>query len=138
MSIDDMPAGRELDALIAEKVMGREICDEEEWSVQTSRSGLRVEGMVCPKHGLNSCLQRAFLPFYSTDIAAAWEVFEAVQEGITGKVYGGSILAAYVGGLNGYFAEFKRGCEPGPLEVSEFGVTAPLAICRAALKAVDA
>lgn len=52
-----MDAGREMDALIAEKVMGIEL---PKWIFQ--------------EHGLTTKTSREVVPDYSTDIAAAWPI----------------------------------------------------------------
>ena len=63
MNIDEMPAGRELDALVAEKVMGYEcVCDD--------------EPRDCPIHAREDY---DTLLAYSTDIAAAKGVVEKMQ-----------------------------------------------------------
>lgn len=56
-----MKAGRELDALVAEKVMGwtPSIVANYPWQLQPPGR----QGVVCP------------VPYYSTDIADAWRVF---------------------------------------------------------------
>ena len=106
---------RELDALVAEKVMGLPCLD-----IPPS------DGRDCPRCGC---------PSYSIDIAAAWEVVEKMEA--CPYPHGAEIGSAYVDGLDGYIVAFGRG-GPEPIDVAEFAVTAPLAICRAALKAVDA
>ena len=112
-----LTAGRELDALVAEKVMGLE------------RVGYLYkyrEYTESPGHGNMS---EKDIPPYSTSIAAAWEVVEKL---------------AYEGKA-AFALEFLK-YEPKTW-VAEFGIgvfdegkadTAPLAICRAALKANDA
>ena len=74
MTIDDMPAGREMDALVAEKVMGYEHCKDpaEYWGIPDA-----------PKDNKNwKHYSRIFFgdpPKFSTDIAAAWEVVEKLD-----------------------------------------------------------
>jgi hypothetical protein len=92
-------AGRELDALVAEKVMGRDM---------TRPAGF--------KHPIG-------MPHYSTDIAAAWEVVERL------RAAGHWFDLRDIRG-NGYWASFGQ-------EMSAEGKTASLAICLAALKALD-
>jgi hypothetical protein len=105
----DYIAGRDLDVLIAERVMERSVA--------------KPPGFKYPP----------YVPHYSTDIAAAWTVVERMVVGpwiFTGSMIGGdSVIAAS--------ATFSR----TPLidrlgEVTGFAPTMPLAICRAALKAV--
>ena len=63
MNIDEMPADRELDALVAEKVMGYEcVCDE--------------EPRDCPIHAKDD--RDTLLP-YSTDLAAAKGIVEKMR-----------------------------------------------------------
>lgn len=96
--IDSLPAGRELDALIHDKVMGLE------W-----------------------CIEHPELQPYSTDISAAWEVVEKLNH-------------------HGFLLSFLNTRSPGNRYLVEFrdkgdyvaaADTAPLAICRAALKALS-
>ena len=116
-----LPASRELDALVAEKVMG--------WTL-----------LPCPVHQPRECSfggqapgerEPAHIPPYSTSIAAAWEVVEHIKHDVS----------MYV---NHTDAKKPTICvviaEPKPyngmmLPCGEAD-TAPLAICRAALKAV--
>ena len=125
VKIDEMQAGREMDALIAEKVMGwavfygeykgYELLDDEVaqgYPPEEEADGVPFE-----------------IPYYSTDIAAAWEVVERITEKrwkfklrrLPGKDY-----MAYFQNL----LRFPIECESAP------SGTAPLAICRAALKVV--
>lgn len=133
-----MEAGRELDALVAEKVMGCKIDRSyvEGWPNWIGgpryRCGCGNYAHACGDDDIAEPL----LNFYSTDIAAAWEVVERIKhlkdpdpmevwiyetrsKGVTCEVYWdlGSRLAG-------------RG------QVT--AATAPLAICLAALQAVQA
>jgi len=92
-----MKAGRELDALIAERVMG------EMWGV-----GPNLEDT---------------LPHYSTQIADAWLVVEKMRP----------YFEIYCDG-GGWVARFGW-ADAGTL--AAYADTAPLAICLAALKAVE-
>ena len=75
MDVDALAPGRTLDALVAEKVMG--------WIWVKDNHGVHIEpGSVddcdCKSHaGGNECL-----PYYSTNIAAAWEIVESVDHGV--------------------------------------------------------
>ncbi len=125
-----MEAGRTLDALIAEKVM--------EWNlnryVESMQPSLlypkaEFEAGVDDWEQVNSMIKvpKGLLPRYSTDIAAAWEVVEKL------------------GLLNRYVLNNKAGVWK-VLEVCDYdfsdsdcmgeGLTAPHAICLAALKAI--
>lgn len=59
-----MPAGREMDAHIHELVIGKRVT----WNVLNLSGGVDKFAAEYP------------LPFYSTDIAAAWEVVEKMSE----------------------------------------------------------
>jgi len=101
MNIDEMPAGREMDSLIAEKVLDCWVPNSE---------------LIINKRDR----QTYEMPHYSTDIAAAWEVVE--------KIGGGHTVIRYRDGS--YRCIHERTMDAASAE------TAPLAICRAALKLV--
>jgi hypothetical protein len=115
-----MEAGRELDALIAEKVMGWTVelivnspCDAfEEWR---DAQGWR--------YGPNP-------PLYSTDIAAAWEIAEKLQLAVIPDASGGWCAGHALFRGPGWYEENVNDWEHAD--------TAPLALCRAALAAVGA
>ena len=108
--MNDLQAGRELDALIAEKVMGYEcVCDE--------------EPADCPIHAKEDCYT---LRPYSTDIAAAWVVIEWCRTNL-------NLLTTCIEWKECWDVTFSDG-------VNCYGAvaeTVSLAICRAALKAVS-
>lgn len=109
-----MNAGRELDALVAEQVMGR----GSQWEVQQQADGtFKPTGNVwweCPE--------------YSTEIEDAWQVVERL------RVLGiGVIVKAFPVGMQSAYSA----AVPGTL-VGAMADTAPLAICRTALAAVAA
>lgn len=110
-----MNAGRELDALVAEKVMG--------WTFRTFPEG------VCPNVKHWYCGEQYVLmkPF-STDIAAAWRVVEKL-------VSDGRVFIVKGDGLrDGDFnPKWTVLCDNHPRTDA---ATAPLAICLAALQAV--
>lgn len=116
----DLPAGRELDALVAEKVM-----DDP------------VDRQIVDEHGFEIILCRSHLvlPRYSTDIAAAWTVVEKLDTDLW------LIQVTRKTGMNEmslrWWVELRslKDLARDPFEVA--GDTAPLAICRAALKAVE-
>lgn len=112
MDIDKLEAGPELDALVAEKVMG--------WNVHFVEPELR-NGR---EHWRDPVHNTLYLPSQwcpSGDIAAAWEVVEKVVPGPQG--------------FNLYLSSAWQASFAGGTAVAR---TAPLAICRAALKAVGA
>jgi hypothetical protein len=118
MDVDKMEAGRELDLLIAVKVMGGRL-DGDSYT----------DGSRCWP-----------VPPYSTDLAAAWKVWEKFQHQ--------SKRLHYVFPDNAEEGHYEVLWSHGPQssrsgmslnrkgEVWAEGETAPLAICRAALRAV--
>ncbi len=133
--IEAMEAGRELDALIAEKVMG--------W--ENNKDGPTYYGHRHEQIWAMNEVPVYDCPAYSTDIAAAWEVVsagfvEAVVKLDDGRY--GSIPAREDWSSD----EPKLRCgfqlsHPGnyyevPIAADCIGDTAPHAICLAALKAV--
>lgn len=121
--IEAMPAGPELDAAVAEHVMG-------------SRPPLARGGNVWanPDGNPNYASQ---IPLYSTDIAAAWEVVEKMLAVGFSFTY---FDTANISSKPGVCAAFKLGVYPpkeGDADAFRgYGFreqSAPLAICRAAL-----
>lgn len=121
--------GRELDAQVAEKVMGFRRLP------MCGPNGEVFENWQRP-HESEQWL-RTELPHYSTEIAAAWEV--------VGKIG----LVSLINGPDGWKCSFgvRKDHKPGDFSSSwEFsisqvdarGATAPHTICLAALKAVGA
>lgn len=110
-----MEAGRELDALVAEKVMGLHV----EW-----RNGLPMwVGKVLPgsPYVLEDGLYGHTIESYSTEIAAAWKVGEKARA-IRLENREPDSLKGWRCSYNGFLGT---------------GETAPLAICRAALEAIE-
>jgi hypothetical protein len=130
-----LPAGAELDALVAEQVMGWPL-----WRPE-SRGGAVLESWGFDAHGrVQKVVERREttagregwwtcpeLWSPSTDIAAAWEVVTDVSRTLKVEVY-----------RDGHTTTFWM-CSIEHDDNSEAGYavaeTAPLAICRAALKA---
>ena len=115
MNIDEMEAGRTLDALVAKKVMGYEcVCDEEPCD--------------CPVHAQGDY---DTLLAYSTDIEDAWRIIECLHS-VSNMVFW---LTYYPTGT--YYATFE---DFTPATLKREGLwdssadSAPLAICRSALK----
>ncbi len=121
VNIDDMPAGPEMDVLIAMRVMGGDL-----------RTCGRNVGEVSKYEELQGL---DFLP--STNIAHAWEVVERIKD----------LEVADFGGVGRF--EMSRDRDEGHWAVGWFDNIAkgkerhacddslPLAICRAALKAMQ-
>lgn len=117
-------AGRELDALIAEKVMGLEL-------KQPDKTNYRRDTWV---YAINDYTDEGPVyvvdcPEYSTDIAAAWEVLEKLSDSqitVNRHMHSGYTVGVFekVQGIS-----IQEKC-------SASAATAPLAICLAALKAV--
>lgn len=119
-----MKAGRELDALVAEQVMGLDV----HWSSSN-------EPLLTVRSAPNAHHHKE-LPPYGTDIAAAWEVVEKVggkayvEMGLRNDAGDGADWCATFGHAEGNTKWIEDG--------GAFAETAPLAICLAALKAVGA
>jgi hypothetical protein len=132
MDIDTMEAGSELDALVAEKVMewngthDVQYVDLDTWYSWCKNCGkLGEDGEIGHwEPGMDQPKGCAVPPRYSTDITAAWEVVEKMPR---------LELIKYPGGH--FFAGTGYADEDG-WEFEAEAPTAPLAICRAALKAV--
>lgn len=126
-----MKPGSELDAFIAEKVMGLKPLDLPLFSVKDDFDKIVISHVVSewfdlktPKH-------------YSTDIAAAWEVVEKLRaEEFFFIVSNSEISTGLIKiGENKIFASFGKKHRKVETTVGE---TSPHAICLAALKAVGA
>ena len=113
MDIDKMDAGREMDALVAERVMG--------FKVQIVERKRDWFGTYKVKHYR---VGNSFLPNYSTDISAAWMVVEKIDVHFHLERYGYDTH------------EWVCTLDIGNI-ITGVASTAPLAICRAVLKAVD-
>lgn len=139
MDIDSMPAGVELDALVAEKVMGEQICEHSRKGSVAQSSGWAMCMKCAPGGDLK--YHYHFLPHYSVYIADAHKVVEAITKRFPAKDSGmPTIMLVYRGyrdpewivkcqhRVNGmWHDEWTEGKAE----------TVPLAICRAALKAVE-
>lgn len=124
--VDSMPAGREMDAMVAERVMG--------WKLNMGGRVVRPDGSSFkgPVEDRwldpNPHYQQYSLAPYSTDIAAAWKVVEKMLELDFHCVLGARSRSAYAC----YFTK-----DPHAKTETDYTSSAPLAICRAALKAVS-
>ena len=124
-----LAAGRELDALVAEQVMGWTACDPAQesrpWECGDERPSVRT-GMGIPPGESD----RNEIPHFSTDIAAAWEVVEKLdRDGHTME------MDKRDAGWVVRFVDYSK--DPIlSMEITDTAPTAPLAICLAALKAV--
>jgi hypothetical protein len=120
----NMPAGPEMDALVAKEVMGHPV-DLEEGSL--ARTNLKRVGFVMA--GENQ-LRRSKIPQFSTDIKAAWKVGKKMQSrgGASSLRYQNMIDNAP--GTAIWTAWFGRANDLA------WATTPSLAICRAALLAI--
>lgn len=135
--IDALPAGPALDALVAERVMG--------WVCPPATSVLPVRMWVGPSGRVHP-----ELPRFSTNIAAAWLVVERIGERVDDEQSLDFSWLTLVHTGDGYAASFDVSPHEVALdtisgnwwdnlqllEYAGWAKTAPLAICRAALKAV--
>jgi len=111
---------RELDTEVAEKVMGEVPCDK--WRVLHSSRGEWIKNVNDCEH--KACYPRKMgPPAYSTNIAAAWQVFEKVGAMMVGRM--GDRYSCMIPGDASRYESWQ-----------EEGATPAEAICRAALKAV--
>lgn len=129
--IDAMEAGRELDALVAEQVMGW----ERDLNIPINPKYRGIKYWKSPT-GMRADIN--LIPHYSTDIASAWEVVEKAHE-LTGCTISLHLFGTFerVSGMPKYMCKFYGGRigHPTPeLTTKAFGDTPMLAICRAALK----
>lgn len=123
-------AGRELDALVAEKVM--------ECRVKRFVNGAGYDDACCTckfgAHNIQDGPGCGFLKDYSCDIAAAWEVVETLR---AGGVYSLTLHTEDNGWRFLINCTRKHPCGHETWNtVDGVADTAPLAICLAALKAV--
>jgi len=138
MNIDEMPADREMDILIAQ-ALGKEVCARRE-AIDLHNAAFPnpppwdswYNGDFYLKEDPVPCTGLARLPHYSTDIADAWEIIELLCERDWGRVD----ISRTKLPPTGYYQCIMRWATHA--EAVAYGETAPLAICRAALKAVRA
>lgn len=134
MDIDKLEAGRELDALVAEKVMGWRNCSVSEDSI-ADKNGEWHKMYI--KYGIGeppdldqSCwYTQKFIPLFSNNITAVWEVVEKLSEHCIVRISNGD--------------GDSRDCDILPFVIDTYNLghasadAWALAICRAALKAVE-
>ena len=135
VEVATLPASRDLDALVAEQVMGG--LSKHEWD--TSYTGVDF-CHVCQSTGDDLFYGRttndACIPHYSTSMAAAWEIvqhFFAKGHTVVLFAYAETHPVRHKPEGESYCCEMHH-----PEQRIAFGRadTAPLAICRAALRAV--
>jgi len=136
--IDNLEAGRELDALIAEKVFG--------WKCYKTKNPFDAfdkELYMMVNKGVEKGLAEVEeLKRYSTDISAAFEVVEKMQKEEFWFCFHGP--GKWTNGTHYHEQdEWRCGIQKGAIEeaalidveASSFAKTLPLAICKTALKA---
>ena len=117
-----MNPGRELDALIAEKVMGHIVVGGPiEHGMRRIFQGPRG----ADSWWIEVNCQPNYIPYYSTEIAAAWEVVE--------KLKGQSVDLNFGEDNNRWECSFIIGGE----RYSGYSTSAPHCICLAALKTIE-
>jgi hypothetical protein len=126
-----MNPGPELDALVAERVMGwkrtnRRPCYPEAWANYPQEWFLTPDGSV--ENVTN-------LPRYSADITVAWEVMEKLR-GLFDEDYFWHIATLRHGRVSAYFAEEYPPATGKRIVGRSEADTAPEAICKAALLSV--
>ena len=121
-----MEAGRELDALVAEKVMG--------WVLNRHEFGSELPGGPLKSLGIAPDGSHIMgLPHFSTNISAAWEVVQSMIE----RGYAFRIDSYWCRPLEIRFWSPKKGMHHKPfMAEAENLYRLPHAICLAALKAM--
>lgn len=145
--MSEMKPGRELDALIAEKVMGFVIADvgcgsdvvtgEEKFKEMIAVDECDKDTYLKAKVGENLKYFKE-IPNYSTDISAAWEVVEKIKSWQIKTEWGrGQFILLDDQGewIAGWYPEGGPGDRS--IEFSGTSESASHAICLAALKAVE-
>jgi len=133
-----MKPGRELDALVAEKVFGAKKITQDARGLLRADIDLYTPCCPCMEDRMSREDFRD-VPEYSTDIAIAWEVVEKLR-----SIPGMDLDVSWDGGRWLVNLGIYRKDERGYLNLDydsvqeEEGETAPHAICLAALKAVGA
>lgn len=124
MNIDELQAGPELDVMVAEKIFGMKIRNITDKSCELWRDEIKPPNVNARPAGWEKC---GPLMRYSEDIAAAWEVIEMSDD--------------YEVDLSDNDAEGRKRHRALIVIGGEMGLatelTASLAICRAALKALE-
>jgi len=128
VNVDELTAGPELDALVAERVMGLDPC--------------KCDRKSPASWGYKTCstCDRPRAQSYSTDIAAAWQVVEKLSERFMLSLDELHPKAKDGSERHGRWTARFMDTDPsrGGSWLSGECSTAPLAICRAALRAVGA
>lgn len=143
---DGIPAGVELDRLVAERVMSlhldwhhseiQAIVAEPASVASNEGRGIYCRCAGCDRHGFGNFVDWAarcpspVAPPYSTDLATAWQVVE----GLRAREYAWQFAVPHEGvDMSAIVFHFT----PRTWHVERRAATMPLAICRAALAIVD-
>lgn len=136
-----MKAGRELDALVYEKVFGRSVKWSGEPGIGVPRDPDKDDGGNCPCCGYDGHWDDSEIPYYSEDIMSAWQIVEKLglcivpykdedEEGVLWQAGQFEGWHTSDGALDGWMGD-GNGRQMGMAK------TAPLAICLAALALLD-
>jgi hypothetical protein len=143
MTDTELQAGRELDAIVAEKVMGWERSHDMPpfahlWFAprDTESAMAKAQGAVYKSSGAGGTRPAFPVPRYSTDIAAAWLVVDRIRPTDDTR-YGVTIESAVAGWYCTIEDADVEWDDPAHTSVA-YGETLPLAICRAALASAGA
>lgn len=132
--MSEMQAGRELDAWVASKVMGIDLTQPCPGGIEDAFEVIAGgEKMLCLRCGAILDEPEEHLPqpvHYSQHIAAAWQVVEEMDRRGSPFVCGFTWKLDIVWKRAGFYAAFGEGTREG-------AATMPLAICLAALKALE-
>lgn len=121
--VDTMEAGRELDLRIWLNVLGNKIPD----AITHSFGDYDMRSEMPEEQYIGILLRSGYVPNYSTNIAAAWEVVDALKDKC------GWFVLNYRQWHGDWHCAFFPPVPPHNTDL--IAPTAPLAICRAALKA---
>lgn len=119
MNIEELLADQKTDALVAEQVMGW-VVDEGRWCFPDS-SQIHQRALFEPGLANSFCPSRSML--------SAWEVVDLLMR----RGFGFQLITGYPPGWIAWFG-FASTLELQEIDAHGVGETAPLAICRAALK----
>ena len=134
--MEDLQAGRGLDIRVAKEVLHYQVKMTRSWGrnffVLYGEAGQRVDDW----HLLQTEEEawKKATPHFSTDVAAAWQIVEHIVANKSGEF---RLIHRQTYGPE---PQFAAGFGKAPCEEPKYilGETGPLAICRAALKAVEA
>jgi hypothetical protein len=126
--VNDVVAGRETDVLVAEKIMKLTVKPITVIGPGGARADFGTVGAPRTMQDGRTGVAAEAIPHYSTDIAAAWMVFEWIRDLLGPEV---TVVVGYSHETEQYFCQDND----AQLGVDAGAETAPLAICRAALKA---